>query len=67
MARADREKSLRRFSISQRRGRYDGVALRQWIDDAADRGGFISRIGNYRGIADCAWPLEEGDPVDEPS
>jgi hypothetical protein len=49
-------------------GKYHGVALRQWIDDAADAGGFISPIGKY---ARHCWialgrELQEGDPVDEP-
>jgi hypothetical protein len=50
-------------------GKHHGVALRQWIDDAADAGGFISPIGKY---ARHCWialgrELQEGDPVDEPS
>ena len=49
-------------------GKYDGVALRQWIDNAADAGGIISPIGKY---ARHCWialarELRNGDPVDEP-
>jgi len=50
-------------------GKYDGTALRMWIDGAADDGGFISPVGKY--ARQCAIalgrPLEESDPVDEPT
>jgi hypothetical protein len=49
-------------------GKHHGVALRMWIDEAADAGGFISPIGKY---ARHCWialgrELAEGDPVDDP-
>jgi hypothetical protein len=49
-------------------GRYDGVALRMWIDEAADAGGIISPVGKYARTCAIALgrPLEEGDPVDQP-
>src|SRR5262249_29053841 len=49
-------------------GKYHGVALRMWIDGAADAGGIISPIGKYARQCEIALgrPLEEGDPVDAP-
>jgi hypothetical protein len=50
-------------------GKYHGTALRMWIDGASDAGGFISPVGKYARQCEIALgrPLEEGDPVDEPS
>jgi len=49
-------------------GKYDGTALRMWIDKAADAGGIISPVGKYARHCEIALgrALEEGDPVDEP-
>jgi hypothetical protein len=49
-------------------GKFDGVALRMWIDKAADAGGIISPVGKYARHCEIALgrPLEESDPVDEP-
>ena len=49
-------------------GKHGGIALRMWIDGAADAGGFISPIGKY---ARHCWialgrELQDGDPVDDP-
>ena len=49
-------------------GKYDGVAVRQWIDNAIDEGGFVSPHGKY---ARHCWialgrELREDDPVEEP-
>jgi hypothetical protein len=45
-------------------GKYHGVAMRKWIDDAIDAGGFISPIGKYAEACAVALgrPLEESDP-----
>ena len=47
--------------------KFNGVALRMWIDKAADAGGIISPTGKYARHCEIALgrPLEEGDPVDE--
>jgi len=49
-------------------GKFNGVALRMWIDKAADAGGIISPTGKYARHCEIALgrPLEEDDPVDEP-
>jgi hypothetical protein len=50
-------------------GKFDGTALRMWIDKAVDAGGIISPSGKYARQCEIALgrPLEEGDPLDEPS
>jgi len=50
-------------------GKYHGAAVRMWIDNAADAGGFISPVGKYARTCALALgrPLEEGDPVDQPA
>ena len=50
-------------------GKHHGVALRMWIDNAADAGGFISPIGKYARTCEIALgrQLEEGDAVDNPA
>jgi len=49
-------------------GKYDGIAVRMWIDNAADAGGFVSPVGKYAQTCAVALgrPVEEGDPLDEP-
>jgi hypothetical protein len=49
-------------------GKYDGTALRMWIDKAVDAGGYVSRVGKYAQQCEIALgrALEEGDPVGEP-
>lgn len=49
-------------------GKHGGVALRMWIDNAADNGGFISPTGKYARACQIALgrPLHDGDPVAEP-
>jgi len=48
--------------------KFNGVALRMWIDKAADAGGIVSPIGKYARQCEIALgrPLEEGDPLDDP-
>jgi hypothetical protein len=48
--------------------KFNGVALRMWIDKAADAGGIISPTGKYARHCEIALgrPLKEDDPVDEP-
>jgi hypothetical protein len=64
--RGKRHRAALQFRIVD--GKFGGVALRMWIDNAADEGGFISPTGKYARTCQIALgrPLQDGDPVDQP-